>query len=221
MNFLKTSLMLLLMGIILFGCKNKSGIEIVPNLESIYLPINQVDVPAKVDKGFEAEAEKDLVEAVKSVLDKNLNFPLLYKIKIRLFINDKGEIVKLKDMGTSAGYLDSGRNLHLVSIDGLDNSIASSINNWKFVPAVKNGKPIKFWTDFNVDIPIKPDGTYLKFELPDFLSNLPNMNDFVPVDKMPQVVTPINPQYPEDARQNGIEGTAYVKVLVDFSENQN
>jgi len=42
----------------------------------------------------------------------------------------------------------------------------------------------------------------------------PGMNDFVPVEKEPQVVREVKPVYPEMAVKAGIEGTVWVKILV-------
>lgn len=39
--------------------------------------------------------------------------------------------------------------------------------------------------------------------------------DFVPVEKQPVPVKQINPVYPEIARRAGVEGTVWVKILVD------
>lgn len=43
----------------------------------------------------------------------------------------------------------------------------------------------------------------------------PGMNDFVPVEKIPQVVYAEKPVYPEIARRSGMEGAVWVKILVD------
>ncbi len=42
----------------------------------------------------------------------------------------------------------------------------------------------------------------------------PDINAFVPVEKMPQVVVSVPPVYPDLAKRAGIEGTVYVKILV-------
>ncbi len=42
----------------------------------------------------------------------------------------------------------------------------------------------------------------------------PGINEFVPVEKMPQVVVSAVPVYPELAKRAGVEGTVYVKILV-------
>lgn len=43
----------------------------------------------------------------------------------------------------------------------------------------------------------------------------PGMDDFVAVEKFPEMVVSVQPEYPEIARRAGITGKVYVKVLVD------
>jgi TonB family protein len=43
----------------------------------------------------------------------------------------------------------------------------------------------------------------------------PGMNEFIPVEKIPQVVYSERPVYPEIARRSGMEGYVWVKILVD------
>ncbi len=45
----------------------------------------------------------------------------------------------------------------------------------------------------------------------------PDINAFIPVEKLPEVVTPVAPEYPEIARRAGVTGKVFVKVLVDKS----
>ncbi len=42
----------------------------------------------------------------------------------------------------------------------------------------------------------------------------PDINAFVPVEKEPQVVSGVTPDYPDIAKRAGVEGTVYVKILV-------
>ncbi len=42
----------------------------------------------------------------------------------------------------------------------------------------------------------------------------PDMDEFVPVEKEPMIITSVTPQYPEIARLAGIEGVVWVKVLI-------
>jgi protein TonB len=43
----------------------------------------------------------------------------------------------------------------------------------------------------------------------------PGMDEFVPVEKPPQIVKKVMPEYPEMAVRAGLEGTVWVKILVD------
>lgn len=47
----------------------------------------------------------------------------------------------------------------------------------------------------------------------------PGMNDFIPVEKSPQIVRSVKPEFPEIARRAGIEGTVWVNVLIDKKGN--
>jgi len=53
----------------------------------------------------------------------------------------------------------------------------------------------------------------LKVEAPQ--DDNPDMNAFVAVEKMPQVVVQVPPVYPDLAKRAGVEGTVYVKILVN------
>jgi protein TonB len=43
----------------------------------------------------------------------------------------------------------------------------------------------------------------------------PDMNAFIPVEKEPELVVAAKPDFPEVAKRAGVEGTVYVKILVD------
>ncbi|HTK81370.1 MAG TPA: energy transducer TonB [Bacteroidota bacterium] len=43
----------------------------------------------------------------------------------------------------------------------------------------------------------------------------PGMDEFVPVEKAPIPVKQVHPEYPEIARRTGIEGTVWIRALVD------
>ena len=48
----------------------------------------------------------------------------------------------------------------------------------------------------------------------DVIIDDPGIDDFLPVEKEPQVVRSVKPKYPEVARLAGIEGTVWLKILV-------
>ncbi len=43
----------------------------------------------------------------------------------------------------------------------------------------------------------------------------PGMDEFIPVEKQPQIVKRVIPRYPDMALRAGLEGTVWVKILVD------
>lgn len=60
-------------------------------------------------------------------------------------------------------------------------------------------------TQITQDIKIEPEKT----------EEDPDINAYVPVEKLPEMVVTAQPEYPEIARRAGITGKVYVKVLVD------
>ena len=57
---------------------------------------------------------------------------------------------------------------------------------------------VQITKDLNVDAPEDPD-----------------MNAFIPVEKEPDLVVSTKPDYPEIAKRAGVEGTVFVKILID------
>jgi protein TonB len=43
----------------------------------------------------------------------------------------------------------------------------------------------------------------------------PNIDEMIEVDEFPSPLKTVNPEYPEDARVKGVEGTVWLKILVD------
>ena len=215
MKMTKISLVIIFAGILISGCKEKkAGIEIVPNLELIYLSPYQVDVPLKWEGKNDLKEKKDVREAINSIAISHPKSPIVYRVALRLFVNENGAIDKIRDIGSDIISGDSSLNINKQNdINNLEKAIAENMTNWKFSSSIKNGKPVKSYLDLNVSYTDNPDGSY-DINYGDFLTVTPNINDFVPVNKFPQVINPISPHYPELAKRAGIEGTAYVKILV-------
>ena len=216
MKTLKTFLIIFFAGIILSGCKEKNtNIEIVPNLESIYTSVNDVDTPPKLDKDFYNKVNNDLLKAIKNLRVTNSNIWTVFDVDLRIYVNENGTIDKIKDLFSDKNNFRSPDSVKLYTDRvTMDNKIAQTLADWKFEPAIKNGKRVKFWMDINMDFTLKPNGNYI-VGLPSFLLNYPPPDEFVAVDKMPQAVGTIIPHYPELAKRAGLEGSVYVKVLVD------
>jgi len=227
---MKTILAILTFSLFLAGCENKSSkVEVVPNLESIYTSVNDVDTPPQETEAADKIMTNSLVEAVKSLYDKNSGEPERFIIALRIYGNENGTIDKIKDISKPLEEIRPG--IDTVK-DYTDNAklvaaIAERMGDWKFDPAKINGKPVKCWSDIKLNIIMKPDGTYSQ-EIPDFLlsANMFNANDkyFVSVDKMPEPIGGIaaiqeNIKYPEIARRAGIEGKVYIQAYIDENGN--
>jgi TonB family protein len=227
---MKTILAILIVGFLISGCENKTNkVEVVPNLESIYASVNDVDTPPRETEATNKIMTNSLVEAVKSLYDKNSGEPERFIIALRIYGNENGTVDKIKDISKPLDGIQSGidtvkdytNNAKLVA------AIAERMGDWKFEPAKINGKPVKCWSDIKLNILMKPDGTY-SIELPDLLmsANMFNSNDkyFVSVDEMPEPIGGIaaiqkNIKYPEIARRAGIEGKVYIQAYIDEKGN--
>lgn len=215
MNFLKVSLTLVLMGVILFGCKEKRKIEVVPDLDAIYYSQGQVDVPVNISPAADKQQKNDILNSIKPIIISKPKTPITYSLKIGIYINKKGTIDKIKDLGSKIYFNDSLEKINREeTINKLMDAIAESMTNWKFTPAMEKGKPVKSRSELDFNYTANPDGSNFN-NLEDFNVSEPGMNDFVAIDKMPMVKTTATPKYPEQAKRSGIEGTAYVKLLVN------
>ena len=216
MKAIRISLLIIIAGVLLSGCKEKnSGIEVVPNLELIYVSQSQVDVPLKWGGQNDLKEKKDMIKIFKSIKVSNPKSPIVYRVAVRFFVNEKGTIDKIKDMGSNISCGDSTVNIDEQNqIEKIVEAFATNAAGWKFSPAIKNGKAVKSYANLNVSFTDNPDGSS-DINYGDFLTVTPGINDFILVDKMPQVITPIVPHYPELAKRAGVEGTVYVKTLVN------
>ncbi len=215
MNFLKISLTLVLMGVILFGCKAKHEIEIVPDLNTIYYSQGQVDDPVNINPAADKLQKEDILSSIKSIIDPKPKAPVTYSLRVGIYINENGTIDKIKDLGSKIFFNDSLVKINRQeTIDKLLNAFAAKMTDWKFKPAIKNGVPVKSRAELDLDYTANPNGSNVN-NLENFDVSEPGMNDFIEVDKMPMVKTAATPKYPEQAKRAGAEGTAYVKLLVN------
>jgi TonB family protein len=130
-------------------------------------------------------------------------------VYLKLLINEKGNVEKAKvEQGVK---------------DMLDNSALDAAKKALFSPAMLNNKAVKVWVilpvAFKLEVEKKEKGRLLrKDELEPIPWNEkeedPAIDEFVPVEIMPEIVNQVNPVYPEEAKKNGIEGRVWVKVLV-------
>jgi len=224
--------LLLLLSLMIFSCKEEKKIEIIPNLEAEYLSENEVDKSAEFisDKNGSAnESGQDLIEVIKSIHDSQNKDSLRYIIKLRLYINEKGNVDKIKDESNLYDrneYSTDGVKNYLMR-DEMNQALALKLANLGFEPAVKNGKNVKSWIDVKgVNILATPDGKF-QIEMPDFLSGgmFGSKDEYlIAADEMPEPIGGLasiqkNIRYPQLAKLAGIEGKVYVLAFLDEEGN--
>lgn len=227
---MRTLSLLLVAGFIFWGCESKTNkIEVVPNLETIYTSVNDVDTPPVEPEELNKKMTDSFISAAEGLYDKNSGQSERFKIAVRIYINEKGTVDKIKDISKPAGTIDAGTDSVKDYTDSqrLVSALAGYISGWKFGPAKVNGSPVKCWSDIKVNILMKPDGTH-SIELPDFLDNTslfnPHDNYLVSAEQMPQLVGGIMSlqekiRYPEIAKRAGIQGKVYILAYIDEKGN--
>jgi TonB family protein len=128
-------------------------------------------------------------------------------VYLKLLIDEKGKVAKAKvEQGV--------KNI-------LDNAALAAAKKAIFSPALINNKPVKVWVvlpiAFKLDIEKKEKEITKKIESDG--NDEPDMNTFVSVEKLPEMIKAAKPAYPEIAKRAGITGKVFVKVLVDKDGN--
>src|SRR3972149_8904514 len=222
----------ILLFIVFLSCEEKKQIEIIPNLEAEYLSENEVDKPAEFisdSKGSAKGGSEDLIEAIKSIHDAQNKDRHRYIIKLRLYINEKGKVDKIKDESNlydrNEYSTDAVKNY--LMRDKMNQALALKLANLGFEPAMKDGKNVKSWADVKgVNILATPDGKF-QIEMPDFLSGgmFGSKDEYlIAADEMPEPIGGIasiqkNIRYPQLAKLAGIEGKIYVLAFIDEDGN--
>jgi len=148
-------------------------------------------------------------------------------VYLKVLVDEKGNVEKTK--------VEQGAK------EILDNSALQAAKKAKFSPAMLNNKPVKVWVilpvAFKLDVGEKTEGKLLKYDelgkdagkvppikMPEYSNppkdqnkndTEPDINAFVQVEKLPEMIEGAKPEYPEIAKRAGITGKVFVKVLVD------
>ena len=177
--------------LLLFGCKEKDTIEVIPNYNEIYLPLNKVDSTPKLLEGNEKELTNKINEEIKNSATENK-----VRLDYKLLIDENGNVKKMEVVQCPDNKF--------------TNIAVKYFEDWKFKPGMKDGKNVKsqYRWYFNID---KTMTNLSKINPDDF---------FVAVEQMPELIGGIaaiqkNIRYPEIAKRAGIEGKVYVKAYID------
>lgn len=188
---MKTKLFLLILLFIHFGCKEENRIKIIP-ADQFYYSLNQLDQSPKLIPGDTVKSNKEFVDLEFLVNnfykrlpeEERKNFQLSYDF----LVNEDGKIDKIQVIKSKYPQIDK--------------EIAEKIKDWKFEPAQKDGKVVKF--SF-------PWSTNLTNENSDYYVNVEEMPE--PIGGLYSIQSKI--KYPKAAKDQGIEGKVYIQAFID------
>ncbi len=181
---MKTIFLTLLIFSLLAGCEKNNSIEVIPSYDSVYLTKDNVDKPALMTRGD----QKKLTQEIEKSLKNN------EEVEYKLLLNEEGKVDKIvvvSGPGEKFGDL-----------------ISEAAAEWRFIPAMKNGKAVKSQYLLSID-------HFENLVVNDSLFNSK-------ADVMPEIIGGMealknNIKYPDKAKLNGVEGKVFVKVFIDES----
>ena len=183
---------LILLSIILLGCKEEKKIEIIPDYDRIYLPMNQLTETPQLIEGD----SKKLLDSVMNTYNKLYPFEDTIKNKptmeYKFMIGEEGIIEKVF----------FGKN----NDETINQIVLTTISNWKFNPGRKDGKTVKsqypMILQWVTNQPINED------EFSTIVENMPG-----PIGGIFAIQEKI--QYPETAKRSGIQGKVMIQAFID------
>ena len=221
------SFLILIIFLLVIGCKEKQNeVKILYNYELDFFTDESVDTPAKIS-GNEWQTENaELLSIGNEIKSKNSTFPNKIELSFRVFINDKGQVVALKNLSIP-------RKENASIADEMWLKIGRLLATKNIAPAIKEGKPVNYRKDFKLGFETFNDS--LRLYLPDLLTAKNNLKSsnydrliekdfFMTVEQMPEPIGGIRAiaekvRYPEIAKRAGIEGKVFVKALIDENGN--
>ncbi|MCP4566642.1 MAG: energy transducer TonB [FCB group bacterium] len=122
-------------------------------------------------------------------------------VTLAIMVDAKGKVTELKVKSSSG-------------IEAMDKAAIKAGWATNYKPAIQEGQPVATWVVYDVkfaldDEPCPGEGD----------SKYPAMDDFVAVERMPELIHQVEPEYPAKAKKQGIEGTVIIKSLIDKEGN--
>ena len=194
---MKTKLFfLILLFIVPFGCKEEKQIEVIPDYDKIYFPLNTVDQTPQLLESNEEELIKNINSELAMIEDSS---DRTISLDYNFMLNENGTVDKVE--------ITQGNNKKI------NNLVLSSIKNWRFKSGIKDGKNVKSqyrWKFHSGDKEI--------------IKHINEGDYFVAVEEMPEPIGGMYSiqskiKYPEIAKRAGIEGKVYVLALIDEDGN--
>ncbi len=134
---------------------------------------------------------------------KHIDSALSLNVWLSVLLNKEGKVIK--------------SNFEIPSEDSIfNNMIINSASEFMFTPAILDGQPIFYWMGWKINfktqlINMKQAGRITI----DFDDYLPSPDVYFYVGYKSKILKEFIPEYPRIAKQAGIQGTVWIKVLID------
>jgi TonB family protein len=157
-----------------------------------YVPYDTApDAIKKVQPKYPAAASKDSIEGA---------------VWLKLWIDETGTVAQVNIVKSNA--------------EGFDEPAIAAAKQWTFKPAMKDGKPVAVWVTIPFRFKLQEKQSDKSVPLPGTTETKQKPpGEDLKVDKNPEAIKRVNPKYPEQAFQDGIEGTVWTKMWIDASGN--
>jgi len=220
---MKKLILILLIITLLFGCEKKNKIELIPNLDLLYISAKDVKIPPiPIDTLLAEKLNKDVMSFLKNTNEKYTSLKIL-KLSFRLYIDETGKVDYIKVINNQNNPEPLKQKQDRINLsEEILNEWIKSKEYWNFYPAKLSEKPIKSSIDMHGLFSIIYEKVYepLSFEKKsnDFT------NYFIAVDGMPSPIGGMaaiqkHIVYPEIAKRAGIQGRVFVKAFIDSVGN--
>ena len=186
-----------------FGCKEeKQGIELIQS-ENVYLPLSELDkYPELQSENMGKDIEDNINIHLQKVFQQlSDNDKQNFSAKYLFLINENGKVDKIQIISSTSKKIDE--------------LFAKTVKDWKFTPALKNGKNVKS---------ISPWSFNPQFSSGEIISAGGDDIYFVAVEEMPEPIGGLYAiqskiKYPEEAKRNGVEGKVFIQAFIDVTGN--
>lgn len=220
-----TKIIIIIM-ITIYGCLENNKVEVIPDYDTIYLPVSKVDTPVKL-----LGDEEEHIEKILNIISKNYK-PVKYAyyfFNSILYINDKGKVEKIRysKVEPENKIPDAEVNQRTES---LFEKLSEFLPTLEFTPAILNGEEVKSQFEWEGSFKVDENGdaeVYLGALEMKGLANHNKINPKEYFDKVEEMPFPIggikaiqkNIVYPETAKNVGIQGRVFVEAFIDEEGN--
>lgn len=164
---------------------------VISNFISANLKADDEKIPSS-DKFIATEVMPVMIEEATPVYPDHMR-DTKASVYVKAFVDEEG-IVKKTELAKSSGII------------AFDESALHAAMKCKYEPAVANGKPIGVWVTYKVEFVPSNNHQEEKSE-----EVVPDKQD---ADSLPEMIYEKQPLYPEEVKNEKIEGTVWVKVFV-------